>query len=357
MSRIGILTSGGDCPGLNAVLRAASRACESRGWELVGFCDGFEGLLPPANHRLLDRRATNGLLHLGGTIIGTVNRGHFLCRQPGRPGVFIPAEILGKVRQTFQSLGLRALIVVGGDGSLSTALHMHQCGLPVVGVPKTIDNDIDATDRTFGFDSAVECVVSSLDRLHTTTTSHKRIMVVEVMGRHAGWIALHGGLAGGADVILIPEIPFGIDAILRAVAEREARGAHSHMIVIAEGARPRNGWARPSPTNSSERRPSNAAELLVRELSDATPREVRFCILGHLQRGGSPVFSDRILGTAFGVKAVELIEAGLLGHMASLRNGSMASVTIADAVHQMRRVEPTCEAIRTARATGISFGD
>lgn len=357
MTRIGILTSGGDCPGLNAVLRAASRACESRGWELLGFCDGFEGLLPPADHRLLDRKATSGLLHLGGTVIGTVNKGHFLCRQPGRAGIFIPPEILGKARQTFQNLGLRALIVVGGDGSLSTALHMHQCGLPVVGVPKTIDNDIDATDRTFGFDSAVECVVSSLDRLHTTTASHKRIMIVEVMGRHAGWIALHGGLAGGADVILIPEIPFGIEAVQRVVAEREARGSRSHMIVIAEGARPRHGWPRSSTNNPPDRRSHIAAELLARELADSSLREVRSCVLGHLQRGGPPVFSDRILGTAFGVKAVELVEAGLLGHMASLRNGSMGSVPIAEAVHQMRRVEPGCEAVRAARATGISFGD
>jgi len=197
--RIGILTSGGDCPGLNAVLRGASRAADKLGWQLIGFKDGFEGLLPPGDFMTLDRSATAGIMHLGGTILGTVNKGHFVARAGSDGHATIPADIILKARQTFDDLDLHALIVIGGDGSLATALQLHEEGFPVVGVPKTIDNDLEATARTFGFDSAVACVADALDRLHTTATSHKRVMVLEVMGRHAGWIALHGGLAGGAE--------------------------------------------------------------------------------------------------------------------------------------------------------------
>ncbi len=355
--RIGILTSGGDCPGLNAVLRGASRAAEKLGWELLGFKDGFEGLLPPGDFLLLDRSVTSGIMHLGGTILGTVNKGHFVTRLDARGLPSIPGEVLTHVRKTFDSLKMHALIVVGGDGSLATALQLHEAGFRVVGVPKTIDNDLEATSRTFGFDSAVACVADALDRLHTTATSHKRVMVLEVMGRHAGWIALHGGLAGGADVILIPEIPFAFEKIADEVLRRESEGAKSTMVVVAEGASPRDGHQRRHHTASGEKRLGGIAEIVGRELGERTGKEVRTCVLGHLQRGGAPTTLDRILGTGFGVKAVQLVLDGKFGSMVSYQNDELRDVPISHAVHKLRRVSPTCQMVETARAVDISFGD
>jgi 6-phosphofructokinase 1 len=355
--RIGILTSGGDCPGLNAVLRGASRAAEKLGWELIGFKDGFEGLLPPGEHMLLDRSATAGIMHLGGTILGTVNKGHFVARVGAGGQILIPPEIIAGVRQTFESLGLHALIVIGGNGSLGTALQMHEEGFPVVGVPKTIDNDLEATARTFGFDSAVACVADALDRLHTTATSHKRVMVLEVMGRHAGWIALHGGLAGGADVILIPEIPFEFEKIAEEVMRRDREGAKSTMIVVAEGASPKDGRQQRHQTASGEHRLGGIAEIVGREVGERTGKEVRTCVLGHLQRGGAPTTLDRILGTRFGVKAIQLIRDEKFGSMVSYQNYLTLDVPISHAVHKLRRVSPNCQMVETARAVDISFGN
>ncbi|MEI6338193.1 MAG: ATP-dependent 6-phosphofructokinase, partial [Verrucomicrobiota bacterium] len=207
-TRIGVLTSGGDCPGLNAVIHGVCRAADKLDWEVIGIRDGYEGLLPPGDYMILDRKNTAGIMHLGGTILGTTNRGHFTGKVGSGGKAKIDPDILGKAKQTFTNIGLTALIAIGGDGSLSTALQLCEHGVPVIGVPKTIDNDLEATAMTFGFDSAVACVADALDRLHTTATSHKRVMVLEVMGRNAGWIALYGGLSGGADIILIPEIPF-----------------------------------------------------------------------------------------------------------------------------------------------------
>lgn len=355
--RIGILTSGGDCPGLNAVLRAASRTAEGLGMELVGFHDGFEGLLSPESHTLLDRAATAGIMHLGGTIIGTVNKGQFVSRNGPRNSPFIPAEILGKTRQAFQSLGLHALVVVGGNGSLHTALQLHNAGLPVIGVPKTIDNDLEATSMTFGFDSAVECVAGALDRLHTTATSHRRVMVLEVMGRNAGWIALHGGLAGGADIILIPEIPFDHGRVAAEVLRRESVGAKCTVIVVAEGARTKDGRGARHQTASGENRLGGIGEIVGREVGERTGKEVRTCVLGHLQRGGAPTMLDRILGTSFGVKAVQLAAEGKFGSMVSYRNHEVGDVPIADAVHRARRISPESQIVAIARAVEISFGD
>src|SRR4249919_1827736 len=222
--RIGVLTSGGDCPGLNAVIRGICRAAYKLGWEVIGFKDGYEGLLVPGDFMILDRKNTSGIMHLGGTILGTTNRGHFVAKIAAGERAMIPKKIIDDAKETFNKLGLSALIAIGGDGSLSTALQLYEAGIPVVGVPKTIDNDLEATAMTFGFDSAVACVADALDRLHTTASSHKRAMVIEVMGRHAGWIALYGGLAGGADVILIPEIPFDYEKVADAVRQREADG-------------------------------------------------------------------------------------------------------------------------------------
>jgi 6-phosphofructokinase 1 len=355
--RIGILTSGGDCPGLNAVLRGASRAADKLGWELIGFRDGFEGLLPPGDHVLLDRRATAGIMHLGGTILGTVNKGHFVAKVGAGNAVAIPPEILVQARQTYDALGLHALIVIGGDGSLSTALQLHEEGFHVVGVPKTIDNDLEATAMTFGFDSAVACVADALDRLHTTATSHKRVMVLEVMGRHAGWIALHGGLAGGADVILIPEIPFEFEKIAAEVLRRDRVGAKSTMIVVAEGASPRDGRQQRHQTASGEHRLGGIADIVGREVGERTGKEVRTCVLGHLQRGGDPTTLDRILGTGFGVKAIQLVADGKFGSMVSYQNYVTVDVPISHAVHKLRRVSPDCQMVEIARAVDISFGD
>ena len=234
--RIGILNSGGDCPGLNAVIHGVVSAAAKLGWEVVGFRDGFEGLLPPGDYMMVDPARTVGIMKLGGTILGTTNKGHFVAKIGEGNVAEVPQEIVDKAKATLRHLEIGALIVVGGDGSLTTGLQLHKQGINVIGVPKTIDNDLQATAMTFGFDSAYSTVVDALDRLHTTAESHKRVIVLEVMGRHAGWIALYGGMAGGADAILLPEIPFKIENIAEHIRKREAQGYHSTLIVVAEGA-------------------------------------------------------------------------------------------------------------------------
>src|SRR4030081_853992 len=251
-SRIGVLTSGGDCPGLNAVLRGVVLAAERFGWEVVGFRDGFEGLLPPGNHVILDRKSTNGIMALGGTIIGTTNRGHFVAKVGAGDRAVVASDVIEQARKVLDELNVKALIIVGGDGSMVTALQLQEAGINCIGVPKTIDNDLEATAMTFGFDSAVAMVTDALDRLHTTATSHNRVLVLEVMGRHAGWIALHGGIAGGAHIILIPEIPFDYDRIAAALQARANRGNFSAIVVVAEGARPRHGQVVMHPSTEGE---------------------------------------------------------------------------------------------------------
>ncbi len=355
-TRIGVLTSGGDCPGLNAVIRGVCRAADKLDWEVIGFRDGYEGLLPPGDYFTLDRRNTSGIMHLGGTILGTTNRGHFVAKVGAGDKAAIPQEIIDQAKQTFHNLGLTALVCIGGDGSLSTALQLFENGIPVIGVPKTIDNDLEATAMTFGFDSAVACVADALDRLHTTATSHKRVMVLEVMGRNAGWIALHGGLAGGADVILIPEIPFSVEKVAEEVLRREKEGAKSTMIVVAEGAAP-DGKPLRHAVASGEHRLGGVGDIVGKEIADRTDKEVRTCILGHLQRGGAPTTLDRILGTRFGVKAVQLIEEKKFGTMVSYQNYLTLDVPISHAVHKLRRVTEDSQLVSAARAVGISFGD
>ena len=322
--RIGVLTSGGDCPGLNAVLRGVVLAAEKLGWEVIGFRDGFEGLLPPGDHVVLDRKSTDGIMALGGTIIGTTNRGHFVAKVGAGDRALVPAEVIAKAREILSKLGIQSLIIIGGDGSMITALQLQEAGINCIGVPKTIDNDLEATAMTFGFDSAVDVVMDALDRLHTTATSHKRVMVVEVMGRHAGWIALHGGIAGGADIILIPEIPFDYD-------KREMEGGEFRL--------------------------GGIGEIVASEIAKRTGKQTRCCILGHLQRGGAPTTLDRILGTRFGVKAVQLANEGHFGSMVSYQNYQVRHVPIADAVNRLRLVPPNGEMVQTARDVEISFGD
>jgi 6-phosphofructokinase 1 len=355
--RIGVLTSGGDCPGLNAVLRAVARAAHHLHWEVIGFKDGFEGMLPPGDFIILDRVNTAGIMHLGGTMLGTTNRGHFVAKVGEGNVVQVDPAVVARAKSTFDELGLKGLIVIGGDGSMSTALQLQRAGIPVVGVPKTIDNDLEATAMTFGFDSAVAAVADALDRLHTTASSHKRVMVLEVMGRHAGWIALHGGLAGGADVILIPEIPYDVNKVIEVIKQRDSDGAKSTMIVIAEGAAPKDGQQFRHAVASGEYRLGGVADQLAREISQRVDKEVRTCILGHLQRGGAPTTLDRILGTRFGVKAVQLIAEGKFGYMVSYQNYLTEEVPIEQAVHRLRLVCPSSQMVETARAVEISFGD
>ncbi len=355
--RIGVLTSGGDCPGLNAVLRGVVRMADQLGWEVLGFHDGFEGLLPPGDFTQLDRSATAGILHLGGTILGTTNRGHFVTRGgPGGRGG-ISDDVISKARQTFDNLGLSAVVVIGGDGSLWTALQLSEAGFPIVGVPKTIDNDLEATALTFGFDSALTCVTDAMDRLHTTAASHKRLMVLEVMGRHTGWIALYGGLAGGADIILIPEIGFSYEAVAAEIRRRDESGSKSTMIVVAEGAVSRDGRQTKQMTHDGEYRLGGIGEVVAHEIGKRTGKEARTCVLGHLQRGGAPTPQDRILGTRFGVKAVQLIAEGTFGMMVSYQNQEIEAVPISHAVHRLRKVPPDGQMVQSARAVGITFGD
>ncbi len=355
--RVGVLTSGGDCPGLNAVLRGLVLAAEKLGWEVLGFKDGFEGLLPPEHYVVLNRARTSGIMPLGGTILGTTNRGHFVAKVGSGNRAVVPANVIEQAHEVLDRLQVKALIIVGGDGSMSTALQLQEAGINCIGVPKTIDNDLEATAMTFGFDSAVAAVADALDRLHTTATSHKRVMVLEVMGRHAGWIALHGGIAGGADAILIPEIPFSYDKLADFIKRREAAGSLSSLVVVAEGATPRDGEQMLHRTETGEYRFGGIGDVVAHELAARTGKETRCCVLGHLQRGGPPTTLDRILGTRFGVKAVQLANEGRFGSMVSYQNYQVQHVPIADAVNRLRLVQPSSQMVETARDTEISFGD
>ncbi|MGL4401214.1 MAG: 6-phosphofructokinase [Luteolibacter sp.] len=356
--RIGILNSGGDCPGLNAVIHGVVGAADQLGWEVIGFRDGFEGMLPPGDHLVLKPKDTIGILKLGGTILGTTNKGHFVAKVGKGDIAEVPPEIVAKAKATMLALDIGALIVVGGDGSLTTGLQLYREGWPIIGVPKTIDNDLSATAFTFGFDSAVSTVVDALDRLHTTGESHKRVMVLEVMGRHAGWIALWGGIAGGSHVILVPEIPFSFEKITEFINRRDAQGYHSTLVVVAEGAIMPEGEIVTLDANTvGEVRLGGIGERVAAKLQQTTGKETRACTLGHLQRGGAPTAIDRILGMRFGVMAVKLANEGKFGHMVSYQAYHVDSVPIEMAVNKLRLVEPESELVLAAKAVGICFGD
>lgn len=356
--RIGILNSGGDCPGLNAVIHGVVGAADELGWEVIGFRDGFEGLLPPGDFTVLKPKDTVGILKLGGTILGTTNKGHFAAKVGKGDIAEVPADIVAKAKRTMEQLDVRALIIVGGDGSLTTGLQLYREGWPVIGVPKTIDNDLHATAMTFGFDSAVNSVVDGLDRLHTTAESHKRVMVLEVMGRHAGWIALWGGIAGGASVILLPEIPFSFEKVAQHIKDRDAQGYHSSLVVVAEGATlPDGDLVTIDPNTGGEVRLGGVGDVVAKRLEKLTGKETRSCTLGHLQRGGAPTSLDRILGMRFGVMAVKLASEGRFGRMVSYQAYHVDSVPIEEAVNKLRLVEPQGELAQAARAVGICLGD
>ncbi len=356
--RIGILNSGGDCPGLNAVIHGVVGAADQLGWEVIGFRDGFEGLLPPGDYTVLKPQDTVGILKLGGTILGTTNKGHFAAKLGKGDIAEVPEDIVAKAKRTMDQLGIRALVIVGGDGSLTTGLQLFRLGWPIIGVPKTIDNDLSATAMTFGFNSAVATVVDSLDRLHTTAESHKRVLVLEVMGRHAGWIALWGGIAGGANVILLPEIPFNLEKIADFIKNRDAQGHHSTLVVVAEGAHMPDGDIVTLDDNTGgEVRLGGIGDRVGKRLEKLTGKETRSCTLGHLQRGGAPTSLDRILGMRFGVMAVKLAEEGAFGRMVSYQAYHVDSVPIEEAVHKLRLVEADSELVMAAKAVGICLGD
>ncbi len=351
---IAICTGGGDCPGLNAVIRAATKAAIlQHGWKVIGIEDGFDGLIFPDKCVQLGLVDVSGILPRGGTILGTTNRGNPFKYKVRENGQDVVKDVSDQVICNARRLGIDALIVIGGDGTQGIALELCRRGLPVVGVPKTIDNDLSATEVTFGFDTALHTVTEAIDKLHTTAESHHRIMVVEVMGRDAGWIALESGLAGGAHVILIPEIPFTIDQVCRFINAREEIHKHFTVVVVAEGIR----MPADLPPQERSPRPGSVGNLIGEALGSATHKEVRVTVLGHIQRGGSPSPFDRILSTRFGVAAVELIARREFGKMVALRRTRIETVSIAEAVGRMKAVDPNDELVQMARAIGVCFGD
>jgi 6-phosphofructokinase 1 len=357
--KIGIVTGGGDCPGLNTVIRAVAKAATQRGWESVGILGGYEGLLEPRQYRALDYRALDGLLVRGGTILGTANRGRFSVKVGHGETRQLPTELMEETKLGMAALGLSALVSIGGDGSLSIAQQMHQYGIPIIGVPKTIDNDLEGTFMTFGFDSAVACATDALDRLHTTAESHNRVMVLEVMGRYAGWIALYAGVAGGADVILIPEIPFNYDSVCAKIKARESQGKRFTLIVVAEGAREQNTGFVTSAKDEANREAhlGGIGAVVASEVQKRCGKETRNCVLGHLQRGGTPTSFDRALCSMFGAVAVELVAAGDFGKMVAFTRQQVGSIPISDAVGRLKTVALDGGLVRTARALGINLGD
>jgi 6-phosphofructokinase 1 len=344
---------------LNTVIRAVAKAADKRGWEAVGLLGGFAGLLEPQQFIHLDYKVIGGLLTRGGTILGTANRGLFSAKTGHGESRRLPRELLDQTRAGMEKLGLQALVCIGGDGSLSIAQQLHEHGIAVVGVPKTIDNDLMGTKMTFGFDSAVACATDALDRLHTTAESHNRLMVLEVMGRYAGWIALYAGVAGGADVILIPEIPFTFESICDKIREREAQGKKFTLVVVAEGARLKGGDFVTSAAQDADReaRLGGIGAFVTAELEKRTGSEARNCVLGHLQRGGSPTTFDRALCSMFGAAAVELLAKGDFGKMVSFAGDQVGAIPIQEAVGQLKTVPEDGGLTRTARALGISLGD
>ena len=357
VKKIGVLTGGGDAPGLNAVIRAVVKSAYNSGVAVLGLEDSFDGLIHPEKSRPLSPRDVTGILRLGGTILGTVNRGDpFLEPIETSEGTFNYAD---RVIDMFKRAGLDALICIGGDGTLAISHEFSKKGVPLVGVPKTIDNDIMGTNSSFGFDTAVSFATESIDRLHSTAEAHRRIMVVEVMGRNAGWIALHSGVAGGADVILMPEIPYDLDKVAECIRARDAWGARFSIVVVAEGAKPKGGKVSlvEEAHGASHERLGGAGMYVAKELEERTGKESRYVVLGHLQRGGAPTPFDRTLATRFGGKAVELVLAGQYDVMVANHPPDIVAVPLADVVGKQRLVPLDYDLVHTARRLGVSFGD
>ncbi|HEX9937062.1 MAG TPA: ATP-dependent 6-phosphofructokinase [Longimicrobium sp.] len=358
--RIAINTGGGDAPGLNAVIRAATLAAIAEGWEVLGIRRGYMGVLEgevdgEPGVFPLTAQAVRGITHLGGTILGTTTRGNpfgLEVRQPD--GTWGKVDRSDEIVTAFKQLGIDALIAIGGDGSLNIAEALYRKGLPVIGVPKTIDNDLQATDLTFGFQTAVEVATDAIGRLHSTAEAHQRVRVVQVMGRHTGWIAMESGMAGGADVILIPEIPYHLDRIAEKVRERESHGRRFSIVVVAEGALPAGG--QPSYADATGRY-GGIADQLAAAIEAMTGKETRTLVLGHIQRGGTPIAFDRNLALRFGTAAVRCIREGSLGTMVGLQGQNVRAVPLAEAISAIKRVPLDSDLVQCARQLGISLGD
>ena len=363
--RIAINTGGGDAPGLNAVIRAAVVSACNRGWECYGIIEGFNGIFFPERYPnggviRLTKDSVRGIAHLGGTILGTTNKGnplHFPLKMPD--GTIKEIDRTDEIIEFFAKKEIDALISVGGDGSLTIANALQEKGLRVVGVPKTIDNDLDKTATTFGFDTAVAFATDSIDRLHSTAQSHHRIMVIEVMGRYAGWIALHSGISGGAHSILIPEIPFDIKKVAEKIIERDNTGSPYSLVVVAEGAMPAGGdiAVAAAAEVGKEQRLGGIGERIAHELADLTGKDSRVVVLGHLLRGGSPTTFDRLAALRFGAAAVRALDEGHSGVMVALAYPDVQYVPLKEVAGRMRGVPLNCDTMRTGRDLGISFGD
>ena len=357
IKRLGILTGGGDAPGLNAVIRAVVKSAARCGMECVGLEDSFDGLLEFNRSRVLTPREVTGILRLGGTILGTLNFGNpFDSLVDTSDGPRLYGE---RVVEMFSRMELDALVTIGGDGTLAIAHQFCQLGIPIVGVPKTIDNDIVGTTNCFGFDTAVAFATDAIDRLHTTAEAHHRVMVVEVMGRYAGWIALYAGVAGGADAILIPEIPFDLQIVSDGLLDRDRRGAKFSIVVVAEGAFARGGTIslREVASDARVERLGGVGARVSAALGQLTGKEMRSVVLGHLQRGGAPTSFDRLLATRFGGKAVELVAQGQFGTMVAFAPPDIVARRLEDVVGKIKTVPMDFDLMRTARALGVTFGD
>lgn len=364
IKRIAMNTGGGDAPGLNAVIRSVVLAARQRGWDCIGIRDGYNGLLSPKQFPdggllRLDRQSVRGITHLGGTILGTTNKGNPL-KYPvlQKDGSYKEIDRSDEILNAFKKNKIDALIAIGGDGSLSIANEFAKKGLRVIGIPKTIDNDLDKTVITFGFDTAVSFATECIGRLHSTAQAHQRVLVVEVMGRYAGWIALNSGISGTADAILIPEIPFDIKKVAHKIEEREKRGRHFSIIVVAEGAKPIGGdiMIKGKQIGQAERL-GGIGEKVAKDLESLTGKESRVVILGHLLRGGEPTTFDRLISLRFGAAAVRALEEGRSGVMVALDPPTVKYVPLADATRRMKTVPVDCDTVLTARDLGISFGD
>jgi 6-phosphofructokinase 1 len=358
VKRIGVLTGGGDCPGLNAVIRGVTKPAQDYGMTVFGILDGFEGLVE-GKARELRNEDVSGILSQGGTILGSSNKGDPFHWPVEKNGKIIIEDWSKEVIKNCKAWNLDAIIAIGGDGTMHICHKLCQLGMKMIGVPKTIDNDLDATDVTFGHDSAVYVVSEALDRLHTTASSHHRVIVVEVMGRYAGWIALHGGLAGGADIILIPEIPFDWEEVYDKVLKRELMGKKFSLVCVAEGAKPKGGTLIMKGKDKKRTDPvqlGGIGKLVADNIEKKTGRETRVTVLGHLQRGGSPTPYDRILATKFGFFAVELAAAKKFGRMVALKGTEIKNVKIESAIIRQKLVQQENQAVQAAKAIGISFG-
>jgi 6-phosphofructokinase 1 len=361
MKKIVISTGGGDAPGLNAVIYSVVHSCYRKGWEVYGSRNGYGGFMDIDDMVRLFPRDVEGIYSTGGTILGSTNKGNPFSRPvKNLAGEIQIIDVSDKILRNFNRMGFDCHIAIGGDGSLDIAHRFAQKGMPVIGVPKTIDNDLEQTNRTFGFDTAVSTATEALDKLHSTAKSHNRVMVVEVMGRDSGWIALYSGISGGADVILIPEIPFDIEEVCDKISDNELHDKLYSIVVVAEGAITKDGRKfnkGKGELGRDEMILGGVGEWVASEIRTRTEKDTRSLVLGHLQRGGSPTTFDRLLALRFGAAAVRLVQEKVFDHMVALKNSEMMAVPIADAIKKRKQVDLSSDKVLTARDIGICFGD